>query len=65
VGRSNERGPSIITSKNKNKTKITPKGKASLNYEEINNKEAHQANDSSQKEELITCSPETEIKRGR
>jgi hypothetical protein len=46
-------------------TKITPKGKAILNYREINNEEAHQVNDRSQKEEPITRSSETEIGRGR
>jgi hypothetical protein len=49
VGRLSERESSIITSKNKNKTKIKPKGKTNLNYRERNSKEAHQANDSSQK----------------
>jgi hypothetical protein len=72
TGKSSEIGLSIITSKNKNrlqenknKTKITPKRKASINYRKINNKEAHQANDSSRKEEPITRSLETEIGRGR
>ena len=61
MGKSSERGPSIITSKNKNKTKITPKVKDSLNYKEVNNKEAHQVNENSQKKKLITCSLETKI----
>jgi hypothetical protein len=70
VGRLSKTGLSIITSKNKNKgnknkTKITSKGRINLNYREMNNEEAHQANDNRQKEKAITRLLEIEIGRGR
>jgi hypothetical protein len=64
AGKLSKRRSSIITNKNKNKIEITPKRKCSLNYREINNIEAHQADEISQKEEPITRSPKIEIRRG-
>ena len=48
----------------KKKTKITSKGKVSLNYREINNKEARQVNDNSRKEESTTRSLKPKLEGG-
>jgi hypothetical protein len=66
VGKSSEKEPSIIISKNKNRLQDI-KTRQKLHQKEkpeINNKEAHQVNGSSHKDELITRSPETKIRKG-